>query len=969
VPGEAGKPSPASTAEMQPPPPPKRPSSAAAQASMAAARTQPSDIGRKQQGATGAPPPPPPKPMAPPPARPPTRGEKLLAATAAAQQVASVPDNVLRALGGAMSREMSRDVSPVRSFPDLLGDAVAAGAAISEYKSPHTGERTAPAAAATTRSSEALKGTTITVLAQRLEASGPTTRAQQQVSKAAQRAWAAQQKRESRARDAHYEASCAQVMVDLARYDIPLVQLLMAEFALQPCNEGSAGQMRWRFLEQYGRTCHTLWADVPSKVLSLPELACVLRTYKPARVLLLLRLYAMKEKMAQCFSGAHRLGRIKVDHSKTLMQMRIEIFDEQRRSGRTADDLEGLHPDMPQLIQTMENGRYSLDFRHAVHVHRHFSCSGSVLSYANTTQSAISGALLFIKNLTKDALPPVMSRQAMTRHDQHFDWVQRLLGCRELREANSVLTVSYDDASQRGVKFNGVGLFGTRLDLSSYYEVIRVTRLVKDLVTGKTGSGLNGARSVMGGLRHHMQDAMEDMLWQLAVILVDTTTTNTGTKILTGEGGSAAHLRSMIEKATRGDEELGHFLIEARDCISHMGHNEAETILYAFGACEEGRAFMKTKQTIDEEKGSKPRCWMKTDLDEATQYVFDRPKLIAFIEKREALKAGSLRKPPGGVKERMGFYGQSIQWYRPTTGRIELICEYAVSEEPAYPADENEETVGIPESDLTMEQRISLIKDDGVRAMLLEFANPAKRLAFIVWEWHYTNSLSRWLNFTQNDSDPLYQMKRVHRVIRLRLQLLEPLKGSTDAADGPWNTQLKPILDAFMTKHSSVYNQRRDIKPREIARVLYSAAYDDFYTRTRGYMESPLCLPLGMLDEKGHAVRTAKELLELAGSQGPMVGLPQRLAYDPKKAKPSSAEAKGRLHEGIDAPMIIKGVRDARYRGITLCWLGDLWSLVIKLSGMDPSTIIRDVPELAPLDTHLLPFGRTQSTNVRVVAP
>ena len=295
----------------------------------------------------------------------------------------------------------------------------------------------------------------MTELAQRLEASAPMTRGQERISKAEQRAWAADQKQESRARLKHHEESCAQVMVDLARYDIPLVQLLMAEFALQPCNEGSAGTMRWYFLEQYGRTCHTLWADVPSKVLSLPELARVLRTYKPARVLLLLRLHAMKQTVAQCFSGAHRLGKIEVDHGKTLMQMRIDIFDDQKRSGRTANDLEGSHPDMPQLIQTMENGRYSLDFRHAVHVHRHFSCNGSVLSYANTTQSAISGALLFIKNLTKDALPPVMSRSAMTRHDQHFDWVQRLLGCRELREANSILTISYDDASQRGVSFNG----------------------------------------------------------------------------------------------------------------------------------------------------------------------------------------------------------------------------------------------------------------------------------------------------------------------------------------------------------------------------------------------------------------------------------------------------------------------------------------------------------------------------------
>ena len=452
--GEAGKPSPESAAAMMPPPPPKRPSSLSARAAQAQARLQPSDIGKRQQAATGAAPPRPPVPREPPPPRscPPSRGDKLQAVAAAASQVASAPESVLRAMGAAMSREMSRDASPVRPFPDLMGDAAMADAALNEYKSPRTEPRLPSAEPAARRSSETLKGTTMTELAQRLEASVPMTRGRERISKAEQRAWAAEQKKESRARLKHQEESCTEVMVDIARYDLPLVQLLMAEFALQPCNEGSAGQMRWHFLEQYGRTCHTLWADVPSKVLSLPEMARVLRTYKPARVLLLLRLHAIKQTVAQLFSGAHRLGKVEVDHGKTLMQMRIDIFADQRRSGRTADDLESMHPDTPQLIQTMENGRYSLDFRHAVHVHRHFSCNGSVLSYANTTQSAISGALLFIKNLTKDALPPVMSRQAMTRHDQHFDWAQRLLGCRELREANSVLTISYDDASQRGVK-------------------------------------------------------------------------------------------------------------------------------------------------------------------------------------------------------------------------------------------------------------------------------------------------------------------------------------------------------------------------------------------------------------------------------------------------------------------------------------------------------------------------------------
>jgi len=142
-----------------------------------------------------------------------------------------------------MSREMSRDASPVRPFPDLMGDAAMADAALNEYKSPRTEPRLPSAEPAARRSSETLKGTTMTELAQRLEASVPMTRGRERISKAEQRAWAAEQKKESRARLNHQEESCTEVMVDIARYDLPLVQLLMAEFALQPCNEGSAGQM------------------------------------------------------------------------------------------------------------------------------------------------------------------------------------------------------------------------------------------------------------------------------------------------------------------------------------------------------------------------------------------------------------------------------------------------------------------------------------------------------------------------------------------------------------------------------------------------------------------------------------------------------------------------------------------------------------------------------------------------------
>ena len=207
---------------MRPPPPPKRVASASAQAAMAQVRKQPSDIGKRQQAATGTAPPRPPVPREPPPpprSRPPSRGEKLQAVSAVASQVASAPDSLLRAIGTAMSPEMSRDSSPVRAFPDLMGDAVVADAAMNEYKSPCTEPRLPPAEPAARRSSETLKDTTMTKLAQRLEASGPMTRGQDRISKAEQRAWAAEQKRESRARLKHREESCAQVIMVARAYD------------------------------------------------------------------------------------------------------------------------------------------------------------------------------------------------------------------------------------------------------------------------------------------------------------------------------------------------------------------------------------------------------------------------------------------------------------------------------------------------------------------------------------------------------------------------------------------------------------------------------------------------------------------------------------------------------------------------------------------------------------------------------
>ena len=121
--------------------------------------------------------------------------------------------------------------------------------------------------------------------------------------------------------------------------------------------------MRTRFLQQYALSCHTKQAAVAESVKEIQTLALVLQAYKPARELLMIRLEAAKSFTAQLFSGTHRLGRITASADKTLMQMRIDIFNEQRRSGATAKNLVGHSDFVPQLRVFMKKGRYTLEYR------------------------------------------------------------------------------------------------------------------------------------------------------------------------------------------------------------------------------------------------------------------------------------------------------------------------------------------------------------------------------------------------------------------------------------------------------------------------------------------------------------------------------------------------------------------------------------------------------------------------------
>ena len=221
---------------------------------------------------------------------------------------------------------------------------------------------------------------------------------------------------------------------------------------------------------------------------------------------------------------------------------------------------------MPGLRATKVKGKFSLELRHALHVHRHFAAKGKVQSYASTVETAISGALIFMDNVSRDDLPQLPARTTSMLHDERFHYVQRRRGCAEiLAVERQFLSLIYDDATKRGICFNGAALLGSRLDTSLYYEVTRVTRLQKDNETGATKSGLNEARALIKGLEDFAGGSLRDVLWNLFLIMVDTTGSNTGTLILSGKGGSASHLRARIEELTRGPNGTAAIHVRRRE--------------------------------------------------------------------------------------------------------------------------------------------------------------------------------------------------------------------------------------------------------------------------------------------------------------------------------------------------------------------------------------------------------------------
>jgi len=214
--------------------------------------------------------------------------------------------------------------------PNLIAAANAAASTLA-YSSPRTDPQPRQEPAVTRAAQAEGRGDVderIPTMMERLEALAPRGRIQR-------KEWLSEQQkhelkmalqRERRAQAKRLKEACAVLMTALGRYDLPLVQLQMAEFAAEPSNLAKAGSVRIRFLDLYAMCCHTKHTDPVEGVLELPVLAAVLKRFKPARELLRERLVAAKLILSETFTGAHRMGRVEVDKKMTLTQMRINIF-------------------------------------------------------------------------------------------------------------------------------------------------------------------------------------------------------------------------------------------------------------------------------------------------------------------------------------------------------------------------------------------------------------------------------------------------------------------------------------------------------------------------------------------------------------------------------------------------------------------------------------------------------------------
>ena len=238
-------------------------------------------------------------------------------------------------------------------------------------------------------------------------------------------------------------------------------------------------------------------------------------------------------------------------------------------------------------------------------------------------------------------------------------------------------------------------------------------------------------------------------------------------------------------------------------------------------------------------------------------------------------------------------------------------------------------------------EKIHLIKHDARRQLLLEMADPTLRIWLIFLAICGESSVLRFLNYTQNDG--LGIAFKAPRVVRSRISYLD---GLASAASDPLVHEDFTSLRGFVTERSSVYTSLESVRGI-MRKAAGSASY--YFQGEKGadskpremralrWLRHPALLVLGLMDEKGDAVRTARELMDMA-KQG-LAGICQAmLPFMPDGA--SVAELQDAVRNATD--------------GVGVIFQPDSMAVISQLAKQPAATKLADLPGHAAKELHAL---------------
>ena len=267
----------------------------------------------------------------------------------------------------------------------------------------------------------------------------------------------------------------------------------------------------------------------------------------------------------------------------------------------------------------------------------------------------------------------------------------------------------------------------------------------------------------------------------------------------------------------------------------------------------------------------------------------------------------------------------------------------------------------MPSRSTHIPERISCFQVD----LLRELTDPTVR-AWLLAFHSYGVQLKNYLKFVEKKEE--YIVARVHRVVRERLAVLESSAAGEETDD---TARLWASLDEAVSEQAGFFG---DVDILAIKKRIASIAGKYLKTRTAFLFDNPAILALGMLDTKGHAVRSATAFVGMK-KQDNKIGLYQSLAdhlhaevdaqarlvisHSPAaqahapQTRLSSACSRCQLTVCARAPqMVMNALANPEYNGVLNVLDDDIFGLVEKFAvhgRTNPNATLSDEPEFAPL--------------------